>query len=175
MVSLNTTNTVGRLYVYYRMIPLICIGCLLLSAGAGIGLTPNPYRGHAVQGRVVQRVVTPCDTYTRKNGKHSTATRHKCKVKYVYTVKGVEYKHTDVIDVASPLSEGSTLRVNYNPSDPNDHKVNYGDPLLAAGVLSAVGCCMCCIGTVVILTSQKVKGAATTFMVGNVARRVLKN
>jgi hypothetical protein len=50
--------------------------------------------------------------------------------------------------------------VNYNPSDPNDHKVNYGDPLLAAGVLSAVGCCMCCIGTVVILTSQKVKGAA---------------
>jgi hypothetical protein len=34
---------------------------------------------------------------------------------------------------------------------------------------------MCCIGTVVIFTSQKVKGAATTFMVGNVARRVLKN
>jgi hypothetical protein len=181
MSALNQVNTVGKLYTYYKMIPLICLGCVLLSVGVGIGVYPDPYRGNKVTGKVLE-LNTPCVAYVKtiqskkKDNPNSqrTETWYRCDAKYAYIVGGVVYNHDKVFDAPKATAKGEDLKINYDPSDPNKHQINYVNTMAIASVVSGIGLCMFCIALIIIMTVKNVKGAGTLYMAKNVTNRVLR-
>lgn len=180
MSTLNQINTVGKLYTYYRMIPFVCLGCVLLSVGAGIGLYPDPYRGNSVKGKVL-KLNKPCVPYEKEiktsNKKNPDSVRYdtwyKCDAQYAYIVDGVVYKHDKTFDAPEATEKGKQIRINYDSSDPNKHQINYMNTMVVGSIIGGVGLCMCCIAMIIMMTVKNVKGAGTLYMAKNVTNRVM--
>ena len=150
---IKTGNQVGKGIATLNMAVAVCLAMSLSSCGSFL-LVRKPKHSETVEGTVTQ---SECTALPGKDGKVIYA----CEIEYEYTVDDKKYTKNTTIQKYKRYMDGDKVKIFYDPSNPDDNKLDGLDQKIAGFSLIGVGFLVVLIATVWYLIATKIKGGGT--------------